>query len=173
MAGNGAYRRGVCALFVIFLSSVISREAIACPWFRAPYRERILPKITGGIPLELVGLVTRGDELLDKKFVRVQYDLWDETVTLSAGSNAGKPIPLKAAEQAICTLFGGAEGSVEAGAGSTLRMYLNPVFEGRLQRIAEKMASETNASALSLLEVNWRRLMRNNGNQTLILKRDL
>ncbi len=136
-----------------------------CPAYAPIHEKEILPRIKSGIPFKLLSLAA-DRKTPHRRIVRLEYDLWDETLLIEIIGRSKSKSTLKDAQGEICKALSIPEG--EKGQVYTYRLMLNPVLGEGLTKLKEK-----GEESQGLLEINWDRLAKDLETEKTLIESEL
>ena len=137
-----------------------------CDFYRDAYQGEIKAKIQAGVPFELMSVIVSQGQVVEKKAVRVAYNLWDEVITVKAGEQTLARIPVANGASEVCKYL-----ELEAPAGrSTYRLLLNPLWAERVARL-QVAAGESDSGRL--VGINWHKLASDVPSDKVLLEREI
>ena len=144
-----------------------------CAFFAAAYGAQVKPKILSGIPFELMSLVSHGDDLVGRKVVHVQYDLWEEVVKIQNLAGQEDKVKLDQAEAELCFLLSGRPKTLKPGRSYEHRILLNPMWKGRVERLKERLEAVGGDTRTRLLDVDWKHVAADLPKENVLVTREL
>lgn len=141
--------KSILLIFLAFGASKI-RALDLCPVYQKIHDKDVLPRIKSGIPLRLLSIAASDQSF--KVVVRIEYDLWNELITVERQGAKKERCKLPESAGVICRLISFPE--APGGRAYEYRLLLNPVIGDRLKTLQ----AGQNGSG-KLIEVNWARLI--------------
>ncbi len=142
-----------------------------CGFFEMAYRGEIRPKIETGVPFEIMGALFEENVLVNKKVVHVQFNLWDEIVTLKSEDRVIARASPKDAENVLCGSLE-FEDPLKSGKKYTYRLLLNPLWGERLTRL-QITAGGRRPGAAGIIGIDWKRLVQEMPSDKVLLQKEL
>lgn len=141
-----------------------------CGFYRDAYKTEIKSKIQAGVPFELMSAIFADGSLVEKKAVRVSFNLWDEIVSLKSGDQPLARFPFSDGENQLCKHLEVGD-SLSNGRHYTYRLLLNPLWGERITRL--QVASEGSVESGKIMGINWRKLATEMPSDKVLLEKDL
>lgn len=153
-------------LLLIFLGIATTAKALdVCSAYSRIHEREIIPRIKSGIPFQLLSVAADGHESF-RRIVRIDYDLWNETLGVEVIGRQRETCVVKDAIVMICRALSFPEAS--AGHKYQYRLLLNPVLGEGLRRLREHGDSRS-----GLLEINWDRLAKDLDTEKTLVESEL
>lgn len=129
------------SLLTLFLMWGINSPAIdiklECEKNAKQFKSQLIFEIQKGIPLEMVGILSKNDTIVCKNSLRFIYDLWEEKVTLEFQGQKFRNLELTNVVHEVCQklVCQGSDSSNEIE--DRFRLLLNPMWEGRVYKFLQ------------------------------------
>jgi len=156
------------------LSFGISPEAQGkvgvCSIYQDAYKNEIKAKIRAGIPFELMSALFEDGALVAKKVIHINFNLWDEVLTMKANDHLlGKISLIDAAEQ-LCKFLEIPE-TLKSGRRYTYRLLLNPMWGERMARL--QLSTGHDLDNKRLIGINWKKLAEEMPSDRVLLEKEV
>ena len=152
-------------ILLITPARVMAKTLDLCPVYGPPHGAEVLPKLRSGIPFRLLSIAVADDGTLLRHVIRLEYDLWNETVTIDTLGKGILHAPVAQAAASICRALSFPD--APAGKRFDVRLLLNPLLGDRLQRLRSGEVGN------GLLQVNWDRLVRDLESEKVLMTAEL
>ena len=153
-------------LFVLLLCAAAPARALdLCPAYRTIHDRVVVEKVRSGIPFKLLGIATDGNATF-RRIVHVEFNLWDEKLTVETLGGQRVTCTLAQASEKICQALSFPE--VPAGRAYRYQLLLNPVLGDKLSRL-----KENGGKGAGLLQVNWQRLAKDLETERVLLDEEV
>ncbi|MEK6705426.1 MAG: hypothetical protein AABZ06_06535 [Bdellovibrionota bacterium] len=156
------------------LSFGISPEAHGkvgvCSIYQDAYQNEIKTKIRAGIPFELMSALFEDGALISKKVVHVNFNLWDEVLTLKSDDHLLGKISLADAPGLLCKFLELPE-ALKSGRHYTYRLFLNPMWGERMARL--QISTGHNLDNKRLVGINWKKLAEEMPSDKILLEKEV
>jgi hypothetical protein len=151
----------------LWLSAALPAAALdACPAYLKIHQRDIDPRIRSGIPFKLLSVAVN-EQGIFRRIVRLEYDLWDETVTIETLGHGTEVAKLAGVGARVCKALSFPE--APAGKRYEYKLFLNPVLGEGLARLAGA-AQESHSG---LLQIDWVRLTKDMETEKVLLQTEL
>jgi hypothetical protein len=158
-------------LLALWAVSLKAQAAVGvCGFYSETYRDEIRPKIQAGVPFELMSVVLADGAIVDKRALRIAFNLWDEIITLKVGEKTIARIPLAAGASEVCKYLELDE-ELTSGRRYTYRLLLNPLWAERIMRL--EVASAGAADNGRMVGVNWHKIASEMPSDKVLLEKEL
>jgi hypothetical protein len=162
--------RNLFMLGALGLSLKAQAEMGLCALYRETFQSEIKTKIQAGVPFELMSALFVDGKLIDKKAIRVAYNLWDEVVTLKAGEQTVARFPMAKAATEVCKYLE-LETPMPPGSKCTFRLLLNPLWAERITRL--QVTSQSSSESARIMGINWRKLANEMPSDKVLLEKEM
>lgn len=137
-----------------------------CPSYATLHEREIIPRIRSGIPFKLLGVAIGNDGTVQRRALRVEYDLWKEKVTVEVIGQGRETVGLSKSQDHICRAlsFPGSKTLVK----HQYRLFLNPVLENGLERLRSTKGTDS----AGFLKIDWGRLVKDIETEKILLERE-
>lgn len=150
---------------VLFLTATTAHALDVCPIYGSVHEKEIIPRIRSGIPFKLLSIAADANEAY-RRIVRIEFDLWNETVAIEVIGKSRETSTLKDAPSKICHALSLPE--LLKGHRYKYRLMLNPVLGEGLQQLKEKTDGRS-----GLLEIKWDRLAKDLETEKTLIESEL
>ncbi len=154
-----------CLLPVLFLTATTAHALDVCPIYGSVHEKEIIPRIRSGIPFKLLSIAADSNEAY-RRIVRIEFDLWNETVAIEVIGKSRETSTLKEAPGKICQALSLPE--LSKNQKYKYRLMLNPVLGEGLQKLKEKTDGRS-----GLLEIKWERLAKDLETEKTLIESEL
>jgi hypothetical protein len=151
-------------LFLGLLGATSAPALDICPQYQAIHERDVVPRIRSGVPFKLLSIAVNPTGSF-KRIVRIEYDLWNETVTIDALGHQSEVSPIASAGKKICAALSFPD--APSGEKFEYRLLLNPVLGEGLKRL-----QENGQSGSGLLRINWGRLVRDLETEKVLIEKE-
>ena len=156
--------RRLLVLCALGLTPAAQGSVGVCGLYRDAYQAEIKAKIQGGVPFELMSAVFVDGKLVDKRAVRIAFNLWDEVVTVKDGDRTLGRFSMPSADGELCKYL-----DLDARKGHyTYRLLLNPLWGERITRL--QVANE--GTHEGIMGINWRKLAGEMPSDKILIERE-
>lgn len=151
-------------LVVLALLASPATAVNVCPNYGPIHDKEVLPRIKSGIPFKLLSIAA-SEQQSSKRIVRIEYDLWNETLQIEVLGQKKTSSTLKNSLQSICEAL-----SLPDVGGSKIqyRLLLNPALGEGLQNLKSKIEDRS-----GLLEINWERLTKDLDTEKTLIESEI
>lgn len=123
-----------------------------CAAVETALKSRVRAELEKGVPLELVGLHMENGRVVCRAVLSCRFSLWDRKVDVRRDGKLHGRAALDDVAAQICSAL-----SCNAASRAThVRLLLNPIWEGRLQRLRAR----TEYAGQFVLSFDWERILR-------------
>jgi len=157
--------RRLLPLSLILCNATLAHALDVCPSYHRIHEREIVPRIKSGIPFKLLSIAA-DDRNSFRRIVRIEYDLWNETLSIEVLGRQKSVSTLKEASAKICEALSLKE--IPDKQTYQYRLMLNPVLGEGLQRLKEKSDGRS-----GLLEINWHRLAKDLETEKTLIESEL
>lgn len=128
-----------------------------CQQFSAAYHSGIQPRILKGLPFELMATMESNKNAIFKKILYLQYDLWDEIVTVKEHEHVIFKINITQLETPLCQALSPSPSEQKVIVGHIrYSLVINPMWEGRLARLKTNLLATTK---MKIIQINWNNVL--------------
>ena len=153
------------SILLITSGRVMAKTLDLCPVYGPTHDAAVLPKLRSGIPFRLLSIAVAADGTLLRHVIRLEYDLWTETVTIDTLGKGTLHAPVAQSAAPICQALSFPD--APPGKAYDVRVLLNPLLGDRLQRLRSGELGN------GLLQVNWDRLVRELESEKVLMTAEL
>jgi predicted transcriptional regulator len=159
--------------FSLPIFAVAAPPVDLCLMYGGIYATTIEPKITSGIPFELMALVAQNESVLCKRVIHITYNLWDEIVSIEDGEKLLHKIPLKKAGEQICRDLSCSFVAEKANKQEKIvyKLLLNPMWPGRIARLKASLPEQ--GGSHSLLNIDWAEIVKEMPSEKELLTKEI
>ncbi len=152
-------------LLIIFLLTfdLIAEKDPFCP-LPANAESRIMAQLTSAIPFKLVSVISSKKGFHFQQTIQLEFDLWDEKVSIKIPNKTEQFYNLKETPQALCNIF--SKKNLPKAGSYTFRLLLNPQLDGNLTQFQSIGQDST-----KWLHLDWDKLLKESKVKTLIFER--
>lgn len=106
----------------------------------------IKKRTLSGVPFELMSVIAKGPDILEKLITHISYDLWDEVVTLKRDNHILNKGPVTDLEKKLCLTLNLKDLNPNSKDASLMvQILLNPMWGGRLAQVQNLSQNSTNS----------------------------
>lgn len=146
--------------------TVLQAQLDVCPLFK-PIRKQVIMKIATAIPFKLVSMVEIPDTKPLQKMISLEYDLWDEIVTITdLKSKKSIKTNLTDSVDKICQILSFDKKPLSKK--MVYRLLLNPQLDNQLRQMQSISENE-----FKLIHIDWNKVLQNNKSKMLLIERTI
>lgn len=141
-----------------------------CDFYREVYQSEIKPKIQSGIPFELMGVLTEDGSLIARRVIHINFNLWDERVTMKSEDRVLAKVELKESGSMLCRHLEMSE-PLKRDKKYVYRLLLNPMWGERMARL--QVFSGADLAQGRIIGINWRKLADEMPSDKILLEKEV
>ena len=156
----------LCLCILMGISPYTSLYAInVCNLLSEKAEKEVLTNTKRGVPFQLLSIaVSSKDKIVKRRIIRIEYDLWDELVTIKEREKVIKIVPVVKSMTQICKIISFPE--ISSKSDFIYQLFLNPGQNYRFKYLRKNNKSPTDR----LLNVDWDKVLKDYESEQLLFE---